>query len=128
MNGYIQIELGGKPRGLKFNMAANDELVVRVASHKGRVSETQMAYDVVYCGLLGNAVAKDIEPDFTYEDVTEWVDGLYLNGKAQVLADILTCYTETQAYKALFVKEEEKQTKAPAKKKVLKSKSSRSTK
>ncbi len=121
--GYIEVTLGGKPMGLKFNMAANDELVRRVHKHNGKLSEAQMAYIVIFSGLLGNYVAKDIDMDFTFEQVTEWVDDLYVKNEQDILVKVLEVYTTTQQYKKLF----EKPVESTGKKKALKTKSLKTT-
>jgi|GEM_PF-3313361 hypothetical protein len=70
-NGYIEIEISGRKTGLKFNMYA----IERMGEIKGvPVSGVRYITALVYGGILGNAYAKQVEPEFTFEDVLEWVD------------------------------------------------------
>lgn len=79
---YVQIEIGGKLRGLKFNQGA-------LITFKEFVSENDIAatqaYALVYAGLTANAHAKreeltkevnGKEEPVSYEDVCDWVDNI----------------------------------------------------
>lgn len=77
---YIQVELGGKMRGLKFNLGT--------LKHIGEITgEDPFAFSVnikeyaqfmkdlgiiIYAGLLSNAQSKKIEPDFNFEEANRW--------------------------------------------------------
>lgn len=98
---YIQIELGGQTRGLKFNQGANEiywrEIRLDLDTEAGEV------YAIFYAGLRGNCIAKRIEADFTMENVQDWVDELYLTDEGKkVIRDVAAVFTETQQYKATF--------------------------
>lgn len=71
MSNYVQIEIGGELRGLKFNQGANVEIQLKIGKSKNAMFG---CYAVVYGGLIGNCFVKGIEPDFTFEDVCGWVD------------------------------------------------------
>ncbi len=71
MSNYVQINLGGQLRGLKFNQGAHAEIQSR---YKEGQNETFISYIVIYGGLLGNCFVKEIEPDFTFENVCDWAD------------------------------------------------------
>lgn len=71
MSNYVQIELGGEKRGLKFNQGAHVEIQQLIEGQKNPVF---VSYAVIYGGLIGNCFAKRIEPDFTFEQVCDWSD------------------------------------------------------
>lgn len=106
---YIQIELGGKLRGLKFNMFALEEYTKRIGialnyaikANKNKdiedvsLSQATLVYACVYSGLIGNYYAKEIDQDFTFEDVTDWVDA----ASNTDLEAACNCLSETERYK-----------------------------
>lgn len=92
---YIQIELGGKLRGLKFNQLA----IEVIGTHNDTTTNTGFLYAMVYGGLRGNSYVKREEPDYTFEQVCDWVDEMP-NKDEQVTA-ITTTMTETQLWKKL---------------------------
>jgi hypothetical protein len=69
---YLTVTLGGKQRGLKFNM----EAVEQFSRHFNYKTTPSAFYATVYAGLCGNATVKQEEIDFTYEEVCDWVDEL----------------------------------------------------
>src|ERR1035437_7086853 len=98
---YIQIELGGKSRGLKFNNRAID-------AYWGKINfkevEGSSVYAAIYAGLIGNDIAKGIQnSDYDYELVTEWVDELE-NNNPDSLGEALKMFTESQSYKSKLEK------------------------
>jgi hypothetical protein len=79
MTGYIQLELGGKKRGVKFGNYAlieysklNNTGVVEFNEQ----NPIKLCADLVYCGLKNNCFIKKEVEDFTYEDVISWVDDM----------------------------------------------------
>ena len=77
MTGYIQLELGGKKRGVKFGNYAlmeysklNNTGVVEFNEQ----NPIKLCADLVYCGLKNNCFIKKEIEDFTYEDVVIWID------------------------------------------------------
>ena len=99
-DGLITLQLGGKERTLKFNMRALETLSeVKLAGDFGLSSIAV----VVYAGLIGWHYVKQIKPDFTFEDVSEWVEELTLSGDTQVLSDINDCLGDSRAFK--FIEE-----------------------
>ena len=75
-NGYIEIEIGGKPIGLRFNMYAIEQF----DSVKGNNSYTKNLTTIVYAGLLGDCFAKQSEPAVSFGDVNEWVEAQIFEG------------------------------------------------
>ena len=97
---YIQIEIGGKLRGLKFNQCA----VVTMAQYADLDNYAATAhYAMVYAGLKANCFVKREEADFTFEQVCDWVELIPID----VLIQVHNVYAETQAYKDLIKKGEE---------------------
>jgi len=76
MNGYIQIGLGGKNRGLKFGNRALLNLMEKHQIKEGIKFSFELLVDLVYFGLLNNCLVKKEDPDFALEDVENWVDDL----------------------------------------------------
>ncbi len=66
---YIQIEIGGKLRGLKFNQMSDVEYQIKVGKSTNPIAHT---YALIWAGLIANCFIKSEEPDFTFEDVCEW--------------------------------------------------------
>jgi len=89
---YIQIEIGGKLRGLKFN-----QLAIVILSQKAdpeRYSETAN-YAMVFAGLTANCYVKQDPADFTFEEVCDWVDLL----SQETIDAIDKALGEAQAYR-----------------------------
>jgi hypothetical protein len=82
---YIQIEIGpgGGKRGLKFNQLAV-ELYTKKTDWVNHTDASEV-YATFYAGLMGNCAAKEQEPDFTFEDVQDWVDDLSVDTKKEVM-------------------------------------------
>lgn len=80
MKNYIQLEVGGKLRGLKFNMATleyieeitgQDPLTFKAASSSFK-DVREYAQTLLHAGLLSNCDSKGETPDFTADDVKKW--------------------------------------------------------
>jgi len=103
---YIQINIGtervteaGQPahnlRGLKFN-----QLAIEILSTHNDDTASALTYAMVYGGLRGNSYVKREEPDYTFEQVCDWVDAL--PNRVEVIASISKCLAETQLWKDLI--------------------------
>jgi hypothetical protein len=102
-DGLITLQLGGKERTLKFNMRALETLSeVKLAGDIGLSS----AAVIVYAGLIGWHYAKQTQPDFTFEDVSEWVEDIMLSEDRGVIADVNECFESSRAFK--FIQENAK--------------------
>jgi len=88
---YVQIEIGGKLRGLKFNKMA--QLVIHEKVKPGNLMSG--IYALIYAGLISNDYVKGNEPDYTFEQVCDWADEL----KDETLLKIQEAYQQTEAYK-----------------------------
>lgn len=89
---YCKVNLGGKDRGIKFNNLAL--LIMSEKTDKDFPDQTA-AYAMVYGGLRGNSYAKQEEPDYTFEDVIDWVDKMTTD-EANVIA---AAFQQSEAYK-----------------------------
>jgi hypothetical protein len=103
---YIQVEIGGKPRGLKFNQMA--VLTMTQYLDYNNMAATY-GYALVYSGLLANCYVKREEPDFTFEQACDWADEISVDD----LTKIRECFESTQTFKTL-TKAGEEQTKKKA--------------
>lgn len=81
MKNYMQIECGGKLRGLKFGVMATYEAVKQLTGQdplsfkpESTSYDDLMAYGktIFHAGLLANCAIKKEVPDFSNEDVAEW--------------------------------------------------------
>lgn len=107
--------LGGIERGLKFN---NKGLEVVVLKADG--TNTGFMYAMIYGGLIGNSYAKEQEPDYTFEQVIDWIDEIDPKIKVQLIEDVTKCMTSTQGYKTLVKAGESIEVEAIVKKKAPK--------
>ena len=91
---YIQMELGGKPRGLKFNQMS----VVTMTKYLDfdNVPATY-GYALIYAGLVSSCYVKREEPDFTFEQVCDWVDEVSVDEVIKA-RDV---FEATQSFKSL---------------------------
>lgn len=77
MNGYIQADILGKVRGLKFGMLAAQQIFTqanRLNKSLGAEVDAALVPVVIYWGLFNNCYVKQEDPDFTFEQVCDWVD------------------------------------------------------
>ncbi len=76
-NGYIQADLLGRVRGIKFGMLALQQISMeaqRLGSVLGSSVDLAMVPVIIYWGLFNNCYIKREDPDFTFEDVVQFVD------------------------------------------------------
>lgn len=92
MNGYIQIDLGGELRSLKFNMYA-----IEIIAEKGNTSPIGNLAVFIYAGLCGNAFVKSAGSDAvckeTFENIFEWAEDIFINRK-EVFEQVLNAFYE----------------------------------
>lgn len=79
MNGYIQADILGRKRGLKFGMLAVQQIGMEMQK-LGKVFgdnsiDLAAVPIIIYWGLFNNCYIKKEDPDFTFEDVVDFVDG-----------------------------------------------------
>lgn len=92
---YIQIEIGGKVRGWKVNQMTIEIWSKRTSFESENASST---YAAVYAGLVSNCYVKGEEPDFTFENVCDWVEDLNTPNGLKVLEMIKKTFEESEAY------------------------------
>lgn len=114
---YIQIEIGGQLRGLKFNQGAHVEIQTTIEKAKAN-NDIFNSYAVFYGGLIGNCFVKGVEPDFTFEDVCDWCDKI----KTEDVISVLNCYKDSLP---AIPEEDKKKITKPPQQKSTKSKASK---
>jgi len=92
---YLQLELGGKLRGLKFNQLA----IEIISTHNDNSTNSAFMYAMIYGGLMGNSYVKREEPDYTFEEVCDWVDEMA--NKNAAITKVTEVLTSTQVWKNL---------------------------
>jgi len=94
---YIQIEIGGKLRGIKFDQGA----LIRMGEliDQTNISATT-SYAMIYAGLMSNCYRKREEPDFTFEQCCDWVDNINESDLMKVVAAL----EESEQYKKAIEK------------------------
>jgi hypothetical protein len=108
MNGYCQLELLGRTRGLKFGALAAEQILISLAKlnieTQGFYSNSMLAI-IIYWGMFNNCYAKREDPDFTFEQVVDWVDEYQFDDdKALKMADVVKCFEESKSSKLLTEK------------------------
>jgi hypothetical protein len=104
--GYIQADILGRTRGLKFGALAaenitSDLMTLGVATG-GNYTSTMIA-TIVYWGLFNNAIAKRQELDVSFEEILDWTDENYANPEVgKILEDICRCYEDSNAAKTVL--------------------------
>lgn len=94
MTGYIQLELGGKKRGIKFGNYALMEYSKLNGTDVAEFNESnpiKLCADLVYCGLKNNCFIKKEIEDFTQDDVLAWVDDMPMSQ----ITDIIQVFEES---------------------------------
>jgi hypothetical protein len=91
---YIQLTIGGKPRGLKFNQMA--VLTMSQYIDYDNLAAT-FGYALIYSGLKANCYVKREEPDFDFEKVCEWVEEMSYDD----LMKVKDVFESTQTFKTL---------------------------
>ena len=93
-SGYIQLELGGKKRGVKLGNYAlmeyskiNGTGVVEFNDE----NPIKLCTDLIYCGLKNNAYIKREIMDYTMDDVLVWVDDMPI----EQINDVINLFQES---------------------------------
>lgn len=112
MSNYIQIELGGKLRGLKFNQGTLIEFNTIVELNN---LDATSGYALIWSALKSNAFVKReqltykvhreidgkmtwIDEPVTFEVVCDWVDEL----DVEVIKSVLSAFEESKVYQKLL--------------------------
>ena len=107
---YVQIEIGGRARGLKFNQMAMEIMY----QHYVEDSTAGNVYAMVYAGLRGNSYVKSEQPDYTLEQVCDWVDEISVKDPG-LIKQVEDAMTSTEIFKELIKKGEENKKKVKKK-------------
>lgn len=92
----------GEDRGWKVNMMAVELWTKNIDD---TAFNSTSVYSATYAGLIANCKLKQKEPDFTFEQVCDWVDEINLtNDGVKVLAEIKIKFEESQYYISLVKK------------------------
>lgn len=106
MTGYIQANILGKPRGLKFGTLAAEQitmdLVALGVATQGNYSSAMIS-SIIYWGLYNNTFVKRAELDVTFEDVCNWMDENWNDKEVEpLITDIVKCYEESKQSKLVI--------------------------
>ena len=108
MTGYMNAEILGKNRGIKFGMLAVEQIMEEMTEDGKGV---RMLYEMLYWGLYNNCYVKKEVPDFTKEQVCDWVDENITN--VEFFEKLGQCFQSCS-----FIKTEQKEEKKSKPKKV----------
>lgn len=110
--GRITLNIGGKKRTLKFNMRAVEAFgEIKSGGTSGVTASTGM----VYAGLIGHCYEQQIEPDFTFSEIANWVEDMFLSGNTEDLMKVDECFSESRAFSFLTGKKKKPSKKATKK-------------
>lgn len=117
MKGYIQINVNGKPVGLKFAFPANRMFAEALEKKPDLyiISGEQANFTVeglakfIHCGYLNNCLIKEVEPELTYEDFFNYSeDGLESEERVEEIRKVMECWGETYYAKKMVEASEKK--------------------
>lgn len=111
MNGYIQIEINGKPVELKFTMWALEEMNRLKELHADSALWNIVA--MIYGGYLNSCRRKNVKPELIIQDIDFFVDDCFESDEGKkLLADVTNCFNESDVIKTNVKEatEEEKKT------------------
>lgn len=106
MNYLLLPNCCGADRGWKVNMMTVELWAKNLESE---AFNSTSLYWAVYAGLLANCRAKQIDPDFTFEQVTDWVDAQYTTEAGKLLLEEIRVQFEASQYYIDMVKKLEGQ-------------------
>ena len=108
MSGYIQMDVLGRKRGLKFGMLAAQRIMLeaqKLNATLGTDVDVALVPVIVYWGLFNNCYVKREDPDFTFEEVCDWVDE-HVN-QPDLFVNAIRCFYDSRVVKANMPEEEE---------------------
>jgi hypothetical protein len=112
MNGYMQAEILGRKRGLKFGTIAIRQITLYSEKNGKALGETldlALIPIIVYWGLFNNCYIKQEDPDFTFEDVVEFVDDNI--STPEIFTDIVKCLYSSKLVSGNVTASDEKEQK-----------------
>jgi hypothetical protein len=108
--GYIRADILGRERGLKFGTLAAENIMVKLTAlgiATGGSYSSAMISVIIYWGLFNNCIAKEEDPDFTFEQVMDWTDEMTDEPNVEVselLTRIVRTYEESKAARSILLK------------------------
>ena len=116
MTGYIQADILGKTRGLKFGMLAVENITNEMREQGVQMGDNLTAglgTTIAWWGLYNDAFVKREPLDITFEQVSEWVDECWFDEQGQkTLSDILGCFFSSQVVTRMLEAGQESKKKA----------------
>lgn len=88
----MKADILGRKRGIKFGTIAIRQITLYSEKNGKALGETldlALIPIIVYWGLFNNCYIKQEDPDFTFEDVVEFVDDNI--SKPEIFTDIVKC-------------------------------------
>jgi len=111
---YIQIEIGGKQRGLKFSQGTLMLFQDSIKSYDEAEKKAFASHKLVWAALKTNSIIKGEDVDFSFADVFDWVESL----SEEVLLKIHAAFKESQGF-AKDLPEDKKKVKIKTTKKAV---------
>jgi hypothetical protein len=103
--GYIQAEILGKTRALKFGALAAENIFTELYAlgvATSGVYSSEMVATIIYWGLYNWHRHKKVDMDVDYEQVADWVDDKFYDETSQELFNqIVRCYEDSKSVKML---------------------------
>jgi hypothetical protein len=120
MNGYIEIEILGRKRGLKFGALAFEKIggaLAFVEQAGDGFYNLKFIVDIVHAGLLNNCYRKNELPDFKYEDVFDFIeDNAGDESFVASLTDVMKEFEQSKPIQTVLEQAEQKTKKKTGKK------------
>lgn len=87
MNGkyYMALEVGGKKRGMKFDLGAKEIAAELFKEPESASSDLKSATIIMFATMTSVCEIKEEEPDFTIDDVRKWARRLDNDDVAQIV-------------------------------------------
>ena len=111
-NGYMQADILGRKRGLKFGTIAIRQITLYSEKNGKALGETldlALIPIIVYWGLFNNCYIKQEDPDFTFEDVVEYVEDNI--STPDIFTDIVKCLYSSKLVSGNVTSTDEKEQK-----------------
>lgn len=114
MNGYIQADVLGRKRGIKFGMIAIQQIALE-SQRLGKVLggntvDLALVPVIIYWGLFNNCYIKREDPDFTFEDIVNFVDDNVQH--PELFTPILECMYQSKIVQGEQVEQAESEKKS----------------
>lgn len=107
MNGYCQIEFKDKVRGVKFGMLAVQQIMLAASKLNAELNneiDIALIPEVIYWGLYNCSINKREIIDYTFEDVSDFVDENINN--VELFTQIMVCFFDSKIIKMAIPKDE----------------------